>query len=156
MSRSRAGFTIGVLTLALAACGGSDTPEGGAPASAPPAASPPPAPAAGGLNLAGVTFPAGVTAAMATAGQTLFTQQPCGACHGPNGTGMEGLGPNLTDTTWLNSDGGFDGIVQTITNGVPTPRASPAPMPPKGGNPAITDAQVRELAAYVFALSHRM
>ncbi|MBV9110525.1 MAG: hypothetical protein JO306_14035 [Gemmatimonadetes bacterium] len=44
--------------------------------------------------------------------------------------------------------------MSTITTGVPHPKEHPAPMPPKGGG-SFDDAQVRALAAYVFALSHQ-
>lgn len=152
MSRIR--FTLGMLALALtAACSGSDAPEPGPSAGASTApAAPPPAPLP--INLTGVTLPEGVTPAMAQAGAALFPTQVCTACHGPNAQGLAGLGPNLTDATWINSDGSYDAIVNTITNGIPTPREHPGLMPPKGGNPAITDQQVRELAAAIFVLSH--
>ena len=42
----------------------------------------------------------------------------CAACHTADGGGIVGLGPNLTDKYWKNSDGGLDGIKNTITEGV--------------------------------------
>jgi len=41
----------------------------------------------------------------------------CIACHGINGEG--GIGPNLSDTYWINGDGSFNEIVKVIQNGVP-------------------------------------
>jgi mono/diheme cytochrome c family protein len=155
MSQLRPLFTIGVFALPLfvAACGGGDAPntEGAATSETTPAAAPAAAPASGAGAL-----PAGVTAEMVSAGQALFPTQICASCHGPDARGLEGLGPNLVDATWLNSDGSFEQIVQTITNGVPQPRSVPVMMPPKGGNAALTDAQIRDLAAWIYSVSHAM
>jgi len=141
------------MTLVLSACGGGDAPSTENTAASAPAemAAEASAPAA-----AGAALPAGVTAAMVSAGGTLFPTQICASCHGPDGRGLDGLGPNLTDATWLNSDGSFEAIVQTITVGVPEPKSVPVMMPPKGGNAALTDAQVRELAAWIYSASHAM
>ena len=62
------------------------------------------------------------------------------------------MAPNLTDSEWINTDGTFDGIVQTVITGVPEPEQHPSPMLPKGGT-AITDEDVRAVAAYVWSLS---
>ena len=113
-------------------------------AGAPPAgAGPAPAPAQ-------VTLPAGVTQAMVDQGKTLFDSS-CFACHGQGGAGGP-LAPKLADTEWLQIDGSYDAIVQLIMAGVPQPKQYPAPMPPRGGA-AITDEQVRAIAAYVFSIS---
>ena len=77
----------------------------------------------------------------------------CTACHGQDAKGTA-VAPNLTDAEWLNGDGSYDFIVQTITNGVPKPKQHPAPMPPKGGA-SLTDDQVKAAAAYVYSLSHK-
>ena len=42
----------------------------------------------------------------------------CAACHTADGGGIAGLGPNLTDKYWKNSDGSLEGIKNTITEGV--------------------------------------
>ena len=77
----------------------------------------------------------------------------CTACHGQDAKGTA-VAPNLTDSEWLNGDGSYDFIVQTITTGVPKPKQHPAPMPPKGGA-SLTDEQVKAAAAYVYSLSHK-
>lgn len=105
---------------------------------------------AGGANTANVQLPPGVTADMVSAGQQVFGTT-CFACHGMNGTGGP-LAPPLNDAQWLNIDGSYDAIVGVVTNGVPQQKQYPAPMPPKGGA-AITDEQVRQVAAYVFSIS---
>jgi mono/diheme cytochrome c family protein len=77
----------------------------------------------------------------------------CVGCHGEAATGTT-LGPNLTDTQWLWGDGSFRDIVKTITAGVPQPKQYRSPMPPMGGA-ELTDDQVRDVAAYIWGLSHR-
>jgi mono/diheme cytochrome c family protein len=77
----------------------------------------------------------------------------CTACHGQDAKGTA-VAPNLTDSQWLNGDGSYEFIVNTVTNGVPKPKEHPAPMPPKGGA-QLTDDQVKAVAAYVYSLSHK-
>ncbi|KPK07257.1 MAG: hypothetical protein AMS20_03125 [Gemmatimonas sp. SG8_28] len=101
------------------------------------------------------TLPEGVTKQMIDDGAKLFSGQGlCHACHGPQGKGMPALGANLTDKEWLHSDGSLEGIVKTITSGVPADKSSNhSVMPPKGGS-ALNDAQVKAVAAYVWSLSN--
>lgn len=104
------------------------------------------------VDAAPVALPDGVTEAMVTAGAATFAGAgTCFACHGANGAGTP-LAPALNDATWLNIGGTYDEIVQTITEGVPTPVQAAVAMPPRGGS-SITDEQVREVAAYVFSIS---
>lgn len=77
----------------------------------------------------------------------------CSACHGQDGKGTA-VAPDLTDQQWLNGDGSYDFMVRIITEGVPKPKQHPAPMPPKGGA-ALTDDQVKAVAAYEYSLSHK-
>lgn len=77
----------------------------------------------------------------------------CYVCHGPNGKGVDGIGPNLTDKEWLNTDGTVASIEKVVTDGVAKPKKSATPMPPKGGG-QLTDGQIKAVAAYVFSLSH--
>ena len=123
------------------------------------AAAPDPPPVVAGIGGAGAGAvptlaagaPAGVTQEMVEAGAQSFGTV-CTACHGPGGSGSA-AGPVLADQEWLNISGSYDEIVAIITSGVPNPAQFPAPMPPLGGG-SFTPEQVRELAAYVFALSH--
>lgn len=144
------GTTFGVLTGALVACGGGGDAGGDAatpPPAPPPAAAPPAAPAA-------VELPAGVTQDMVTQGQAIFSGAGlCSTCHAPDGSGGP-LAPNLRDQTWLNiASGTYDEIVGVVTSGVAEPQEHPAPMPARGGS-TISDDQVRQVAAYVYTLSH--
>lgn len=101
------------------------------------------------------SLPPGVTPEMLKEGKTLFGGAGiCAACHGADAKGMPGLGANLTDNKWLHSDGSYDAIVKQIMTGVSASQSTAgAAMPPKGGS-ALTDAQVKAVAAYVWSLSH--
>src|SRR5690606_20288937 len=108
--------------------------------------------AAGGLDLANVQLPEGMTPEMVQAGKTAFETTICYTCHGMDASGTP-LAPDLTDAEWINTDGSPEGIEQIIRNGVPTPVSHPAPMPPMGGA-QLSDEQSQNLVAYVYALSH--
>jgi glucose/arabinose dehydrogenase/mono/diheme cytochrome c family protein len=130
--------------------------------------------AAGDTSLAGSTPPEGVhpdagvaaadlpvapgaSKAMVVLGDEIFHGRvggaACTGCHGSSGAGTP-LGPDLTDTKWLWSDGSYAGIAKTITQGVAQPKQYRSPMPPMGGA-ALTTDQVSAVAAYIWGLSHR-
>jgi cbb3-type cytochrome c oxidase subunit III len=98
--------------------------------------------------------PAAVTPAAIAKGDTIFHKTGlCYACHGSKAEGA--VGPNLTDAEWLHGDGSYDMIVATVTSGVPAEKAKKGiAMPPKGGS-AISDEDVKAVAAYVYSLSHQ-
>ncbi len=112
---------------------------------------PPAAPAATGPVKAAVLAP-GVTEAMVEDGRKLFSANTCVGCHGGDGAGTP-IAPQLSDATWLNITGDYNEIVTVITNGVAMPKQYPAPMLPKGGA-AITDEQIKNIAAYIYSISH--
>jgi mono/diheme cytochrome c family protein len=99
-------------------------------------------------------LPEGVTPEMVAQGKEVFAGAGlCYVCHGGDATGMPGLGANLTDDEWIHNDGSYEGIVQTIMNGVDASQSTTGTaMPPKGGS-GISDEQVKEVAAYVYSLS---
>ncbi|HEX9728525.1 MAG TPA: cytochrome c [Gemmatimonadales bacterium] len=101
------------------------------------------------------SLPTGVTSAMVETGAQLYKGAGiCFACHGADGKGTAGVGPNLADEEWLHSDGSYEAIVRQIIQGVlPTQSKSGMMMPPKGGS-SLNDEQVRAVAAYVWTLSH--
>jgi cytochrome c oxidase cbb3-type subunit 3 len=78
-----------------------------------------------------------------SAGKAVFSDN-CAACHQAGGQGKVGFFPNLTDDDWLHG-GGFDKINQTLTKG------RRGYMPAFGE--ALDQAQIDELAHYVFSLS---
>lgn len=76
-----------------------------------------------------------------SAGRAIFAAN-CVGCHGVDAHG--GVGPNLTDTTWIHG-GTLPEITTTITNGVP----------PKGmltWGPILGPDKIAEVAAYVHGL----
>jgi cytochrome c oxidase cbb3-type subunit 3 len=91
--------------------------------------------------------PAQVTPAAIDAGRTVFHGAgTCFACHGAN---LEGaIGPQLTAHEWKDAKGGtFDAIVGVVAKGVD----GTAMVSHPGG---ISDAQVQQVAAYIWAVSH--
>ncbi len=75
-------------------------------------------------------------------GKDLFAAA-CSACHGPEGKGMVGVAPNLTDKIWLYSSS-ENSIIETITKG----RVNR--MPAYGE--FLGEAKVHLLTAYVYGL----
>jgi mono/diheme cytochrome c family protein len=132
-----------VAVMLLAACGDAD-----------PDATPQPAAQPGETAVVGanVQLPEGVTLDMVQQGKTVFETTTCFTCHGMDATGTA-LAPSLRDQDWLNSDGSFEGIVGVVRNGVAQPQQYPAPMLPMGGV-QMTEDQIRNVSAYVYAISH--
>ena len=98
------------------------------------------------------SLPAGVTPEMIVRGKAIFTGAGvCFACHGMAGEGV--AGPALSDSVWIHNRGEYDKIVALILAGVDAKASkSGVVMPPRGGS-AISDADVRAVAAYVWSLS---
>ena len=97
-------------------------------------------------------LPKGVTEKMISEGATLFAGAgTCFACHGQDAKGVPNLGANLTDEEWVKGDGDYEDILKAIMEG--TQSETGAVMPPRGG--ALTDVQVKAVAAYVWSLSHK-
>jgi mono/diheme cytochrome c family protein len=149
-----------VLAGLLSACGGGG--EGGAGGGSETAAdagagAPPPAAAgdtAAAAPAGGGGGGGGGGSGQVALGDSVFHGQvgggTCYVCHGQDGKGS-GVGPNLTDAEWLNTDGTLDGIAKTVQSGVPQPKKAPAPMPPMGGA-ALSPDQVKAVASYVHSL----
>jgi cytochrome c oxidase cbb3-type subunit III len=51
------------------------------------------------------------------AGAAVFAGK-CLPCHAPDGGGMIGLGPNLTDAYWKNGDGSLSAVYKIVREGV--------------------------------------
>jgi len=87
-------------------------------------------------------------AADAAAGKAVYAQT-CIACHGANGKGTI---PGVTDFTA--KDGPLSKsdaeLLQNISEGFQSPGSFMA-MPAKGGNPMLTEADVRAVLAYLRA-----
>lgn len=128
-----------VVLSILAACGG-----GGST----------PAPAAQPAAQATVAQPAAqpVAAGDPAKGKESFTV--CAGCHGMDGKGIQGLGKDFTTSEFVK--GQSDEQLLAFLK-VGRPASDPAnttgvDMPPKGGNPALTDEQIIDIIAYVRTL----
>lgn len=102
--------------------------------------------------------PDSVTPQRVLAGSKTFNTGSCIFCHAVAGRGSGRWAPDLSDKEWLHSEGDFDGIWTTIYWGVrkdewkaKTPRRWE--MHPKGGM-SLDWEQTKELAAYVWTISH--
>jgi mono/diheme cytochrome c family protein len=95
-------------------------------------------------------LPPGATMKMAENGRKLFIT--CSVCHGLDAGGTQ-LGPSLRDEKWVDIDGTPEQIQQVIRDGVQEPKELSTPMPPLGGGRFDAD-QIRDLTAYVYAISH--
>jgi mono/diheme cytochrome c family protein len=114
-------------------------------------------PNAGASDARSLPIPEGATRGMVQLGESVFHGQvgggACTGCHGDSGQGTP-LGPPLTSTKWLWSDGSYAGIRKTIVDGVSQPKKYRSPMPPMGGA-QLTPDQASAVAAYVWSLSHQ-
>lgn len=75
-------------------------------------------------------------------GKKIFAQN-CTPCHGAEARGDTGIGPNLTDKTWIYG-GKPEQIVHTITNGTANG------MPTWG--PQLGEQKIQKVAAFVHSL----
>ena len=85
---------------------------------------------------------------MATRGRDVFVTT-CAACHGPEGRGIPSLGKTLVESDYVavHPD---DWMVMFLREG--RPDAKPTGMPPKGGREDLTDADLRDVVAYLRGL----
>ena len=112
-------------------------------------------PAEKAANLA-PTAPAEVEAASAqpakgdpAAGQALFAS--CAACHGPTGEGIPGLGKDLTNSEFVSgkTDGELISFIKVGRDPSDPLNTTGIAMPPKGGNPALSDEDLFNIVAYL-------
>ena len=86
-------------------------------------------------------------------GQMVYTAI-CSACHGMDARGIENLGKDLIDSEFVDSLSD-DELLTFIKLGRPiwdAENTTGIDMPPKGGNPALTDEQILAVIAYVRTL----
>lgn len=90
---------------------------------------------------------------LALQGRTLFTTA-CSACHKADGTGVSGLGKDLTRSWFVASLGDAD-LRAFVAKGrtVEDPfNTTQVPMPAKGGHAELTDSDLSTIVAYVRGL----
>lgn len=138
------GLVVGLVAL-LAACAGgaaqpTPTPTPRSPGATPAARTPTP------------TKPAGAVGD-ANKGKQVFAGT-CAACHGPNAEGVTGLGLPLRKNTFIQSltDDQLLAFLQVGRPADSPESKTKVAMPPKGGNPALTDQDLRNVIAFLRTL----
>jgi cytochrome c oxidase cbb3-type subunit 3 len=91
---------------------------------------------------------------VAQSGRQLFGDN-CAACHGLNGTGRSSY-PDLTDGDWLWGDGSPEAIAETLRVGINArhDETRMSQMPAFGRDAMLGRPEVRQVAQYVYSLSH--
>jgi disulfide bond formation protein DsbB len=118
-----------MLTVFLAACGGGAPAATSTPAPTQKPTEPPGDPAAGKVAY----------------------DKTCIACHGTDLKGMPNLGKDLTTSEFIKGKTNPE-MVEFLKVGRPASdpqNTQGVDMPPKGGNPALTDADLLNIIAYV-------
>ena len=129
MNARKIGVLIAVLALAMAACGGgaSDTSSDSGSS-------------------------AGTGAGDPVKGATVYTST-CSACHGGDLQGIDGLGKPLAPSEFV-ADHTEEELAAFIAVGRPAgdpDNTQGVDMPPKGGNPSLTDQDLLDVSAYLKA-----
>lgn len=86
----------------------------------------------------------------AQAGQQLFVSS-CSSCHGPEAKGMPGLGNDLTTSDFVAGLSDSE-LIAFIKEGRPPDHpdnTTGVAMPPKGGNPSLSDENLADIVAYI-------
>ena len=123
---------IVALAMALVACGGGDGEE------------------ATETTTAGTE----VVAGDAANGEALY-QGTCMVCHGQAGEGVEGLGKPWVGSDFINSQTDAE-LLAFLIEGRPSDHpenTTGIAMMPRGGNPSLSDQDLRDLVAYMRALN---
>ncbi|MCO5172488.1 MAG: cytochrome c [Planctomycetes bacterium] len=134
LTRSIIGSAALALALLAVGCPG--------PPAAPKQAATPPKP----VRVGGQT-------AAAPSGEDLY-KRSCAACHGADAKGIPNLGLDLVDSEFCKSQSD-DQLVEFVKKGRTSDdpaSVTKVPMPPKGGNPALKDTDIKAIVAYMRSL----
>lgn len=74
-------------------------------------------------------------------------EQACLACHGADGSGMMPGAPDFTEPRGVLTKPDSE-LLRNMVAGIQSP-GSPMAMPPKGGNPALTETELKEVLGYI-------
>jgi disulfide bond formation protein DsbB len=102
---------------------------------------------------AAVNVSVGYDPELVARGEELFVL--CAACHGIDGRGIQGLGKNLVESEFVASltDEELLAFIQTGRPVWDAANTTGVDMPPRGGNPALTDEDIMAIIAYIRTLS---
>ena len=117
----------------------------------------------GGAKEAPTTAPAQPAATQAPAAAAMPMGDPakgkeafstCAGCHGPDGKGLPNLGKDMTTSAFIKgqTDEQLMAFVKTGRPASDPANTTGVDMPPKGGNPAMTDQQIMDVIAYMRSL----
>jgi len=90
----------------------------------------------------------------AAAGEDVFAGT-CASCHGADAEGIDGVGKPLADSDYVAETSSAD-LVIVVTDGRPADdpdNTTGILMPPKGGNPSLTDEDIDDVVAYIKSLN---
>lgn len=111
--------------------------------------------AAMGVDLPPATATAQMVAALAE-GERLYAKS-CVGCHGAQGQGIAGLGSSLQQSE-LVQRGSIEAVIKIISEGLAADNPinkSGVPMPPNGGQPALTDEELTAIVHYLRSVGQR-
>ena len=86
----------------------------------------------------------------AARGATLFVGT-CSSCHGPDAKGLPGLGKDLTTSEFVKGKTDVE-LVEFFKTGRPSSdplNTTGIDMPPRGGNPVLSDDDLVDIVAFV-------
>ncbi len=89
----------------------------------------------------------------ATKGKTVYSTT-CSACHGADAKGLPSLGKDMTTSAFIKGQTD-DQLLEFLKKGRPSSdpaNTTKVDMPPKGGNPALTDQDLYDVIAYMRTL----
>lgn len=138
MGRLRLIAIVLVIALVAAACGGSDDGDSGD---------------AGETAAAETTAASGDGGGDAAAGEEAY-RSTCAACHGADAKGIDGLGKDLHSNAFVieNSDGELVAFLKVGRPASDPDNETGVDMPPKGGNPSLSDEDLQNIVAYLRTL----
>jgi disulfide bond formation protein DsbB len=79
----------------------------------------------------------------------------CAACHGGNAEGVSGLGKPLVDNDFVASrtEEEIAAFIRIGRDKDDPANTTGVPMLPKGGNPSLTEQDLRDVASYLISLN---
>jgi disulfide bond formation protein DsbB len=91
---------------------------------------------------------------MVAQGKTVFSSI-CFACHGQDARGIPGLGKDLVDSTFIHglTDDELLAFLQKGRTVFDPLNTTGVEMPPRGGNPSLTDSDLLNVIAYLRSLN---
>jgi len=95
----------------------------------------------------------GYSPEMVAQGETVYAGT-CIACHGPDAKGLPNLGKDLTTSQFIRDQSDED-LLAFVKQGRPPGdplNTTGVDMPPKGGNPALMDDDIKAVIAYIRSL----